>query len=350
MDLRVVRQGGGHRLEGQDPVVAVVNGFLSHLETREFAAATVRGYAYDLLNFARFLGERQLGLGEVVPTDLFDWLEWQARPSRPPGKVVRLDQARGAAPATMNRRIAAARGLFEYAVITGLREDNPVPAPRRATGMRARKPRGLLGHVKPRRARGEGGRLVRQPRRLPESLDVDDVAAFVADLNTHRDRAMVLAMLQGGLRAAEVRGLRLAGVDFGLRQLRVMGKGDRERIVPVDRAFFAELAAYLREERPAGLVTEAVFVVLRGPTRGQPLTEAGMRKIFRTHRDSSGALRVRPHRLRHTYGTELAAAGIDLLVLQELMGHTNPETTAAYVHLSPEVLAAEYARAKEASP
>jgi site-specific recombinase XerD len=142
---------------------------------------------------------------------------------------------------------------------------------------------------------------------------------------------MVLAMLQGGLRAAEVRGLMLAGVDFGLRQLRVTGKGGRERIVPVDRAFFTELASYLRVERPAGLTTEEVFVVLRGPTCGQPLTEAGMRKIFRSHRDSSGAARVRPHRLRHTYGTELAAAGIDLLVLQELMGHTNPETTAAYV-------------------
>lgn len=349
MELRVVRKDGGHRLDGPGRQVEAVNGFLSHLESRGFAAATVRGYGYDLLNFARFLDERDLGLAEVVPTDLFDWLEWQARPRRSPGKVVRLNQARGAAPATMNRRIAAARGLFEYAVITGLRDDNPVPAPRRATGLRARNRQGLLGHVKPRRAGGQGGRLVRQPRRLPESLDVDDVAAFVADLNTRRDRAMVLAMLQGGLRAAEVRALRLACVDFGLRQLRVTGKGDRERIVPVDRAFFAELTAYLREERPAGVTTEEVFVVLRGPTRGQPLTEAGMRKIFRSHRDSSGAARVRPHRLRHTYGTELAAAGIDLLVLQELMGHTNPETTAAYVHLSPEVLAAEYARAREGS-
>lgn len=348
MDVRVVREHLEYRLGGQGPVVEVANGFLSHLETRGFAAATVRGYAYDLLNFARFLDERDLGLVEVVPTDLFDWLEWQARPRRTPGKVVRLDQARGAAPATMNRRVAAARGLFEYAVITGLRDDNPVPAPRRSTGLRARKAQGLLGHVKPRRTGGQGGRLVRQPRRLPESLDLDDVHAFLTDLNTHRDRAMVLAMLQGGLRAAEVRGLRLADLDFGLRQLHVVGKGGRERVVPVDRAFFTELASYLREERPAGLTTDAVFVVLRGPTLGQPLTEAGMRKIFRRHRDSSGAIRVRPHRLRHTYGTELAAAGIDLLVLQELMGHTNPETTAAYVHLSPEVLAVEYARARQA--
>ena len=131
VELMVVREGGGHRLDGPGPVVEVTNGFLAHLETRGFAAATVRGYAYDLLNLARFLGERDLGLVEVVATDLFDWLEWQAQPRRSPGKVVRLDQARGAAPATMNRRIAAARGLFGYAVITGVRDDNPVPSPRR---------------------------------------------------------------------------------------------------------------------------------------------------------------------------------------------------------------------------
>ena len=74
-----------------------------------------------------------------------------------------------------------------------------------------------------------------------------------------------------------------------------------------------------------------------------------MRRIFRTHRARSGAPRVRPHRLRHTYGTELATAGIDLLVLRELMGHASPETTAGYVHLSAETVAAEFARAREAS-
>src|SRR5262249_56303181 len=91
------------------------------------------------------------------------------------------------------------------------------------------------------------------------------------------------------------------------------------------------------------------LVVVGGPTAGEAVTEAGLRRIFRTHRLASGAVRVRPHRLRHTYGTELASAGIDLLALRELMGHANPETTAAYVHLSPERLAAEYARVKTAA-
>jgi site-specific recombinase XerD len=127
----------------------------------------------------------------------------------------------------------------------------------------------------------------------------------------------------------------------------VIGKGGRERVVPVDRVFFVALTAYLRGERSADAVADECFVVLRGPTRGQAMTEAGMRKVFRTHRARLGAIRVRPHRLRHTYGTELAAAGIDLLVLRELMGHASPETTAGYVHLSPATIAADYANARQ---
>lgn len=200
--------------------------------------------------------------------------------------VVRLADRRGAAPVTMNRRVASVRGLFEYAVLTGARPDNPVPAARRATGFRAAR-RGLLGHLGPGRPRS-GGRLVRQPRRLPESLGPAEVARFVADLLSARDRAMALAMLLGGLRAGEVRGLRLADVDQGLRRLRIVGKGGRERVVPVERAFFTELAIYLRTERPVGCPTPECFVVLRGPTAGGWLSDAGLRRIFRTHPGPGG--------------------------------------------------------------
>jgi len=343
MGLKVVVVDGGHRLGGGGPIDDLANRYLSHLATRNFSPGTVRGYAFDLLNFSRFLIERRLALTEVRASDLFDWLEWQS-PRPPAGKVTRLDAARGPAPATINRRVAAARGLFEYAVIVGEIESSPVPAARRATGWRASK-RGMLAHVGSARPRG-GGRLVRQPRRLPESVDPVEVAAFIADLYTHRDRAMALAMVLGGLRAGEVRSLLLADVDMGLGRVRVVGKGGRERVVPVDRAFFIETAAYLAGERPAGCSTPQCFVVLRGPTAGAAMTEAGLRKIFRSHRASSGAARVRPHRLRHTYGTELAAAGVDLLVLRELMGHVSPETTAGYVHLSADAIAAEYAAAR----
>ena len=213
-------------------------------------------------------------LARVKPTDLFGYLDWQGAPRRTAGSsVVWLRQGRGAAPATMNRRIAAVRGLFEFAVMTGVVAVSPVPAPRRSSGLRAR--RGVLGHLPVTHPR-PGGRLVREEHRLPESLDLSDVQAFLSDLGTHRDRAMVLVMLLGGLRAAEVRSLRLADVDMGRRQVRVLGKGGRERVVPVDRAFFIELATYLRTERPPGCATPQCFVVLRGPTAGSALTEAGL--------------------------------------------------------------------------
>lgn len=349
MRLGVHATETGHRLVGDGVDVELVNRFLEHLSVRNFASATRRAYAYDLLNFGRFCAERGLSVTALTPSEVFDYLDWQqSGRSRLAGvdrarTVVPLRDYRGAAPASMNRRIAALRGLCEYAVVVGVRADNPVPAARRSSGARVR--RGLLGHLGPGRPRG-GGRLVRAPRRLPESLEPGEVAAFIADLRTARDRSMALLMLLGGLRAGEVRTLRLAGVDLGLRRVRVTGKGGRERVVPVDAAFFSELAEYLRTERPPGCRSPECFVVLRGPTAGGPLTEAGLRRIFRRHRATAGTPRVRPHRLRHTYGTELAAAGIDLLVLRELMGHVSPETTAGYVHLSAATLAAEYAAAR----
>ncbi len=349
MVVSVVRAGETHRLAGDGGLVGIGNRWLAHLEARNYSAATVRGYAFDVVSLARFCDECGVRWDELVPSDVFDWLEWQGRPASTAGeRVVRIAAARGAAPATMNRRVAAARGLFEYAVMCGVIDRNPVPAPRRSSGLRSRRS-GLLGHVGQRRTPGPG-RLVRQDRPLPETVEAADVAVFLADLNTHRDRAVVLAMVLGGLRAAEVRRLRLADVDMGMRQVAVLGKGNKSRVVPIERAFFAEVRAYVDRERPRGLSTPECFVVLRGPTRGQAMTEAGLRKIFRVHRARTGAVRVRPHRLRHTFGTDLASAGIDVLVLRELMGHAHVETTTAYVHLAPAAIAAEWARARQAAP
>jgi len=340
MAVRVRQVDGGYRIDGDWDGLDPANAFLAHLSGRGFSPATVRAYGFDVVNLARFLAERNVALAVVDAPLVFDWIDWQG--VRRSGG--RGDRSRSAAASTVNRRVAAVRALFEYLVMTGRRADNPVPSPRRGQGLR-RSERGLLGHLGPGRAR-TGGRLVRQPHLLPESLPANDIDAFVATLGTHRDRAMVLAMLLGGLRSAEVRGVLLADVDMGRRRLRVIGKGGKERHVPVDAAFFTEVAAYLRWERPPGLATPQCFVVLRGPTIGAPISEAGLRSLFRRHRELSGATRVRPHRLRHTYGTELASAGIDLLAWRALMGHVSSETTARYVHLSIEQLAAEYGAAR----
>jgi integrase/recombinase XerC len=224
----VVRRDDGHRLIGRWSGVDAVNAFLAHLESRAFSPATVRAYAFDLVNFARFVHERGIDVADVVPTDVFDWIDWQAVRRAGQGKVVSITAGRGSAPASVNRRVAAVRAFFEHQLLTGARADNPVPAPRRGQGLRP-KARGVLGHLGPGRPR-DGGRLVRQQRHLPESLDPADVSSFLADLGTHRDRAVVLLMVFGGLRAAEVRSLRLADIDQGRRRVcalsaRVAGNG-----------------------------------------------------------------------------------------------------------------------------
>src|SRR5262249_12814722 len=125
MDLRVVVVDGGHRLAGEGTLGGAADPWLAPLGARQFAPMSVRARAVDMLNFARFLDHARLGLGEVAATDVFDWLAWQREPLPSRGRrVVRLRTRQGAAPATMNRRVAAVRGLFDYAVMSGDVEAN----------------------------------------------------------------------------------------------------------------------------------------------------------------------------------------------------------------------------------
>ena len=128
--------------------------------------------------------------------------------------------------------------------------------------------------------------------------------------------------------------------------MRVTGKGDKERRVPLDPDVAGLIQSYLLAERPE-TASKTLFVVAKGPHRGQPLTAAGLRRIFRYHREISGVAAGHPHALRHTFGTALAEAGVDLPVLQALMGHDHVESSAAYIHLAPAHVRAAYDAARE---
>ena len=106
------------------------------------------------------------------------------------------------------------------------------------------------------------------------------------------------------------------------------------------------IQSYLLAERP-GTASAALFVVAKGPHRGQPLTAAGLRRVFRYHREISGVAAGHPHALRHSFGTALAEAGVDLPVLQALMGHDHVDSSAAYIHLAPAHVRAAYDAARE---
>jgi site-specific recombinase XerD len=140
--------------------------------------------------------------------------------------------------------------------------------------------------------------------------------------------------------------LDVADVDVGARWLRVMGKGAKERRVPLDVDVAGVIQTYLLVERPE-TSSPRLFVVAKGHTRGQPLTPAGLRRVFRYHRVRSGVPEGHPHALRHTFGTALAEAGVDLAVMQALLGHAHVDTTARHIHLAPTHVRAEFDAARD---
>jgi site-specific recombinase XerD len=187
---------------------------------------------------------------------------------------------------------------------------------------------------------------VRVPRRLPRGLDKREMAALLGSFRSERDRAIAGLMLFSGLRSAEVLGLSVADVDIGRGWARVVGKGDKERRVPIDPDVTSLVQSYLLAERPE-TPSMALFVVGKGPHRGRPLSPAGLRRVFRYHREHSGVAAGHPHALRHSFGTALAEAGADLAVIQALMGHDHVDSSAVYVHLAPAHLRAAYDAARE---
>jgi integrase/recombinase XerD len=187
---------------------------------------------------------------------------------------------------------------------------------------------------------------VRVPRTLPKILAPAEATALLSALRTHRDRAMVLAMLLGGLRRCEVLGLRLADVRVGDRSLFIAeGKGGHQRVVPVANRFFAAVGDYLHEERPPGTSTDRVFVVLKGPRRGQPLAAEGIDEVLTGARRRAGLAHGTCHQLRHTCLTRLREAGMALEAVQAQAGHRSIESTRIYLHLTNDWLAGEYRRA-----
>lgn len=304
-------------------------------EYLRFVAARARrntwlAVASDLKIFFEIVGKRP---AEVTTADVFEFLAVQRRP-RLGGNVVRLDGETGLAARTIARRLSSVRGLFDYLVVRGDADVTMNVVPR---SLAARRPM--------ERRRGRGVPVVRTPRTLPRVVSPAAVDGLMSALRTRRDRAMIEAMLLGGLRRCEVLGLRLEDLRVGERRVFVAaGKGGRQRVVPISARFFATVADYLDRERPE-TASDAVFVVLKGPRRGQPLSAAGLDEILSGARSRAGLEHVTCHQLRHTCFTRLREAGMALEAIQAQAGHASIESTRIYVHLANDWLAGEYRRA-----
>jgi site-specific recombinase XerD len=356
---------GVWRLAGGSPGrTGPANDFLVYLRDRNYSPRTLRTYGYGLLAFIRWLQTRDLALEQVRTDDVLAFLSscrTETVRGRPGPNVVDLQGNRvdRLAPASVNLRLAAVAGLFEFLSMRDPGAVNPIPKGRPSTWFASGERSGLLAHTKRRPAPRSRLRL-RTPRRLPRALSPAEVAGLLGSLRTTRDLAMAGLMLYCGLRSCEVLALKVTDVDIGGRWLLVHGKGGKERRVPLDTDLAAVINSYLLTERPDGpgeqdgdgpseRREEALFVVGKGPHRGRPLTAAGLRTVFRYHRAVSGIGAGAPHALRHTFGTALAEAGVDLAVMQALLGHAHVDTTARYIHLAPTHVKAQYdaARARQ---
>jgi integrase/recombinase XerD len=302
------------------------NAFLDAQRLRQLSLRSLRIYAYDLLDFARWFAPEHRPLAEITESTLVDYVLHQ------------LEQDPKPTPQTVNHRLGTVRCCYRFH--TG----QEIPAGQVHFQRRYIK-RSSLGYGRPRPAIARGLRL-RQERRVIVPLSAEEVARFWESFRTYRDLALVGLMLLDGLRSCEVLALQLEDVQLADGQMRVHGKGNKKRVVPLSPDILEVIGHYLRLERP--LTNEpALFVSLKGRRRGQPMTAAGLRSLFRHHRVLSQVRHANPHRLRHTCGADMVRAGMSLPALQQLMGHSQITTTMLYVELSPQDIWREYARAIE---
>jgi len=295
---------------------------------------TVLAVAYDLKVFFTVVGRSPK---RVRPADVLAFMTAQRTGHGSAAQTVQpIDGERvGVSTRTLRRRLSSVSGLYAFLHARGDVATNPVP-------------RGLPTR-RERQRPGQGVPLVRGTRTLPRILAPSEVDALTSALRSHRDRAMVAAMVLGGLRRCEVIGLRLRDLRMAERRVFIAeGKGGHQRLVPISNRFLEHVTAYLETERPADAGTDQLFVVLKRPRRGQPLTAAGLDEVLEGARDRAGLVHATCHELRHTCLTRLREAGMALEAVQAQAGHASIESTRIYLHLADDWLASQYRKAAEA--
>ncbi len=283
-----------------DATVGLVARFITSLTVeRNLSNNTIRAYSIDLRQFSDWLEERQVSLLSVDHRTMRRYL-------------ADLDRARYLR-TTINRRLSAIKTFFSWLVDVGQLESDPLSV---VSGPK-------------------------QPRHLPQRITTEDVDILLAlpDTDTPdglRDQAILELLYASGARISEVAGLRLADVDLSEQQITVMGKGSKQRIVPVHRLAVKSLRLYLLTARPQlSRASDKPFEAFFLSTRGLPMGADAMRKMFKKYLTKAGFdTSLSPHDLRHSFATDLVEAGADLRSVQELLGHASLSTTQIYTHLS----------------
>ncbi len=284
-----------------------IDAFCRYLETeRNVSPHTLKGYRTDLEMFMGFVRAEQGGEPDVEAVTHLTVRRYLA------------GLQRECARSTSGRKLASIRSFFKYLAREGKVRKNPAE---------------LVSTPK-------------KEKKVPFHLDIDEVTALVTapggtDLLALRDRAVLETLYSCGLRVSELTGLDVGGVDLAERTVRVLGKGGKERIVPLGSYAAAALSDYLlaRDHPPA----DAPLIV---NARGGRLTSRSVGRIVDRHILKIAAMKkIAPHTLRHTFATHLLEGGADLRAIQELLGHASLSTTQKYTHVSIDRLMEVYDKA-----
>ncbi|WP_428035515.1 site-specific tyrosine recombinase XerD [Amphritea sp.] len=258
---------------------------------------TLSSYRRDLSIYACWLNSRNAFLLESCRTDLLSYLNWRVRQRMKASSTSRL--------------LSCLRGFFRYLLREGMLVEDPtlqVESPKRG-------------------------------RPLPKSLSESEVEALLqapdlSDALGLRDRAMLEMLYSSGLRVSELVGLQLSQINLRQGVIRVVGKGDKERLVPLGDEAADWLVRYLKEGRPA-LIADAENEVVFPSRRGQQMTRQTFWHRIKRHGLAAGVEQLpSPHVLRHAFATHLLNHGADLRVVQLLLGHSDLSTTQIYTHIA----------------
>jgi integrase/recombinase XerD len=275
----------------------LVDRFLTHLRVeRALSPNTVRAYSGDLARFLEWADRSGEDPLRLPPTSMRRYL-------------AEMDRARYSR-RTIARRLSAVRSFYAYLRLTGVASVDPAA---------------IVATPK-------------LPSRLPKTVPVDLLEALLdaPDPETPsgaRDRAVLELLYATGARVGEVAGLSLGDVDLASGQVRVTGKGDKQRVLPIHQEAVRRMRAYIEVARPALKPRAGESAVFLNRS-GSRLTDGGIRRLMKRHMDDiGGAAGLTPHTLRHTFATHLLEAGADLRSVQELLGHIALSTTQIYTHL-----------------
>ena len=293
-------------------IEAYGDGFLNFLETMQGASPnTIKAYAEDLRQFTDFAQTQGITDIHAITTALLR-------------AFLASLEAQNLARASRARKTASLRSFFTY-----LTRQSILP-----------------------RSPAAGLRTIKQERRLPKFLRSDEIETLLAAPNSEnplglRDRALLETLYASGMRAGELVTLTVSDVDYDEGIIRVIGKGNKERVTLLGRQAVFALQRYLRKGRPELILKAAeddgaLFV----NRYGKRLSDRGVRKLFdRYCCKASTHLKITPHVMRHTFATHLLSNGADLRLIQELLGHASVATTQMYTHVTTERLQEVYANA-----